>query len=276
MWNLLKRIKHNSNAPWLVIGDFNETLWQSEHFSASKRSERQMADFREVLDWCNLYDLGFRGPVWTYDNKQSGRNDVKARLDRGVASTPWSNRFRNAQIEHICSTRSDHLPLLLSFGKKLQYRKRKEFMYEALWEREESLQATIEETWKSAGLALNLQDIKNKLRILQDRLIKWSSLKIGSITRKTNKLRQRLQALMNRPPNQENDREIGLVTKELDELLLREEILWLQRSRATYLREGDRNTDWFHRQATWRKKQNTIVKLMTEDGKMGGTEEGAS
>lgn len=40
-----------------------------------------------------------------------------------------------------------------------------------------------------------------------------------------------------------------------------------QRSRATYLREGDRNTEWFHQQATWRKKHNTICKLKNEEGK---------
>ena len=101
MWNLLKRIKHHSSTPWLVIGDFNETLWQSEHFSVSKRSEKQMADFREVLSWCNLHDLGYRGPGWTFDNKQEGRRNVKARLDRGVATPCWSNRFQNAQVEHI-------------------------------------------------------------------------------------------------------------------------------------------------------------------------------
>ena len=27
MWNLIRRIKHNSNHPWLIVGDFNETLW---------------------------------------------------------------------------------------------------------------------------------------------------------------------------------------------------------------------------------------------------------
>lgn len=48
--------------------------------------------------------------------------------------------------------------------------------------------------------------------------------------------------------------------------MLREDILWRQRSRATYIREGDKNTDLFHRQATWRKKQNTITKLMKENG----------
>jgi hypothetical protein len=31
-----------------MMGDFNETMWQHEHFSASRRAEKQMRDFRDV------------------------------------------------------------------------------------------------------------------------------------------------------------------------------------------------------------------------------------
>ena len=108
MWNLLKRIKPKSSEPWMMIGDFNETLWKSEHYSAAKRSERYMSHFREILSWCNLYDLGYHGPEWTYDNKQQGRKNVRARLDRGVASPEWSELFRNASVLHVITSRSDH------------------------------------------------------------------------------------------------------------------------------------------------------------------------
>lgn len=101
---------------------------------------------------------------------------------------------------------------------------------------------------------------------MQQSLSKWSTNKIGSITRQTSGLRKRLHTLMNKPVSTANDMEIRKVSAELDEMLLREEILWRQRSRATYLREGDRNTDWFHRQATWRRKQNTIMKLKNGQG----------
>jgi hypothetical protein len=59
------------------MGDFNECLWQEEHFSARRRGERQMIDFREVLSHCNLFDLGFKGKPWTFDNKQDGVKNVR-------------------------------------------------------------------------------------------------------------------------------------------------------------------------------------------------------
>jgi endonuclease/exonuclease/phosphatase family metal-dependent hydrolase len=49
MWTTLCRIKPNASDPWLMIGDFNETMWQNENLSFRKRLERQMADFRSML-----------------------------------------------------------------------------------------------------------------------------------------------------------------------------------------------------------------------------------
>jgi hypothetical protein len=52
-----------------------------------------MAAFRDVLDLCGLQDVGFTGTPWTYDNKKPRPRNVKVRLDRGVASQSWFNRF---------------------------------------------------------------------------------------------------------------------------------------------------------------------------------------
>lgn len=42
MWSMLRSLRNSSRLPWLVIGDFNEALWQFEHFSSHPRGEPQM------------------------------------------------------------------------------------------------------------------------------------------------------------------------------------------------------------------------------------------
>lgn len=72
MWEKLQCLKNTSDLPWLVVGDFNEAMWDFEHFSATPRGEPQMIAFRDALEVCELVDLGFVGVPYTYDNKRGG------------------------------------------------------------------------------------------------------------------------------------------------------------------------------------------------------------
>jgi hypothetical protein len=86
MWKLIRRIETDVREPWLMVGDFNEAMWQHEHLSATKRNEKQMQIFCEALSDCNLHDLGYSGLPWTYNNKQKDKKNVRIRLDRAVAN----------------------------------------------------------------------------------------------------------------------------------------------------------------------------------------------
>jgi hypothetical protein len=49
--------------------------------------------------------------------------------------------------------------------------------------------------------------------------------------------------------------ELNVLKKQMDELLYKEEIMWLQPSRIAWLKEGDRNTNYFHRKAGGRARE---------------------
>jgi endonuclease/exonuclease/phosphatase family metal-dependent hydrolase len=104
MWSIMRNLK----TPWCVMGDFNEAMWPFEYFSATKRFETHMLAFRDMLETCELVDLGFSGLPYTYDNKRRGRANVKVRLDRVVADNRWRNLFADAKFEHKVSPCSDH------------------------------------------------------------------------------------------------------------------------------------------------------------------------
>ena len=62
-------------------------------------------------------------------------------------------------------------------------------------------------------------------------------------------------------------REVQRLKVEINEILTREKIMWNQRSRAMWMKWGDRNTKFFHATANQRRKRNGVVGLLDSDGR---------
>jgi hypothetical protein len=52
----------------------------------------------------------------------------------------------------------------------------------------------------------------------------------------------------------------------LDIILKKEELMWFQRSRARWLKDGDQNTKYYHMKAVIRRRKNNILMLRGENG----------
>ena len=63
-----------------------------------------------------------------------------------------------------------------------------------------------------------------------------------------------------------NSSEVNLLRREVNELVVKEEVFWRQRSRISWLKEGDRNTKFYHKCASQRQKTNTILGLRDDNG----------
>ena len=53
-WRSIRTLNDIQHSAWLCMGDFNETLYATEHFSTSARPEWQMRAFREAIDYCSF------------------------------------------------------------------------------------------------------------------------------------------------------------------------------------------------------------------------------
>ena len=56
------------------------------------------------------------------------------------------------------------------------------------------------------------------------------------------------------------------VSKELDDLLMKQEIFWAQRSRISWLKHRDKNTKIFHSKASQWRKRNYIQGVKNSNG----------
>jgi hypothetical protein len=135
--------------------------------------------------------------------------------------------------------------------------------YEIFWEREPESAEVIQETWSAEGEKSDLADISRALGKLMSGLHSCSKKKCKNVGREIEKGRKKLSSLLE---SNADSAAIRLATDQLNELLYREEMLWLQRSKIDWLKEGDRNTKFFHSKAVWRAKKNKISKLRDSEG----------
>lgn len=71
-------------------------------------------------------------------------------------------------------------------------------------------------------------------------------MSFGNVYMRLKRLKERLQLIVGQNLLHKTANEIQALKKEINETLVREEVLWNQRSRALWLKCGDRNTRFFH------------------------------
>ena len=112
-WALLEHLKIFQPQPWVCIRDFNEILTQEEKTRPVVRKERQMDQFRNALEACQLKDLGYKGAMHMWNNGRHDGNFIKERLDRAMANREWLALFREVIVFVLAARASGHKPLLL-------------------------------------------------------------------------------------------------------------------------------------------------------------------
>jgi hypothetical protein len=220
------------------------------------------------MSHCDLHNIGFTGLPWTYDNNQVGDRNVRVRLDRAVASLSWMDWFPQVHAQHLISASSDHCPIFLDLEQEHDaHAKQQTMRYEVMWEREETLPQEIQRAWEQGEYVHGLGDVACRLKTVMASLRKWSMDKFGAVTKEIAVLKEKMEDLRSQD-HIGNKEEVDKCRRRMEELLYREEMMWMQRSRVSWLKEGDRNTKFFHRKAAGRAKKNKITRLRTDDGRI--------
>jgi len=169
----------------------------------------------------------------------------------GVVSEDWLLAFRNHDLSTLSSECSNHAPLLLKTDGSLPHFKR--FRFENFWPQCSGYAQVVEEAWLGAGLDSQvdaLRSLDSKFRLTAQALKRWSTTHIGSI---------RLQLAIAKEIVYRLDLAQELRPLTACELALRrkaklcslglasfQRTILRQRSRISFLAEGDANTKFFH------------------------------
>jgi exonuclease III len=102
----LLQSKPTDTIPWLICGDFNQTLQSSDR---STMRLQQDESFRQIIHALALTDVQMQGRNYTWTNGRTVPSFV--RLDRFLTSNAWNNIFPNTSQHALPSTVSDHCPI---------------------------------------------------------------------------------------------------------------------------------------------------------------------
>ncbi|KAK4394177.1 hypothetical protein Sango_1888500 [Sesamum angolense] len=183
-------------------------------------------------------------------------NLVDSRTDRGCDAKDHSllgatdgslqESLGNALIE-------DRTALLLitdGVPKRKSKPKQKRFRFEAVWLRSKDCKGVIERAWAHGDVVDPRRSLLHKLRSCREDLSLWDKTGFGNITKRIKEIDTQLKNATHMEIASAFHKWGKALQPELEELLDREETLRKQRGKALWLKEGDRNTAFFHARAT--------------------------
>ncbi|GMJ13202.1 hypothetical protein like AT1G43760 [Hibiscus trionum] len=223
-----------------------------------------MAAFREVLEDCNLCDLGFNGVWYTWERGRLPENNVRERLDRAVANTGWWDLFQSYSVSHLSHTISDHCPILVDTVGQAMPRtmaRVEVFRFDANWVLEEEAAQIVKNCWENSSA-----NVPEKLHELGSALMSWSRDHKKQSTAQKRSMMRRLNELNNQDPDEETLAELTEIKLGLNLEADKEEFFWEQCSRSNWLLHEDQNTSFFHNHASYRKRKNSIKGLFDTNG----------
>jgi exonuclease III len=264
-WDHLKKIAAAFSGPWLCCGDFNCIVSQAEKKGGRSFVESSRGELRNFLDNCSLIDLGFKGNSFTWTNKRMGRDNIKERLDRAVANAEWKRLFPKATIKHLPMLSSDHAPLVINSHEDIPSGP-KPYRFEEAWTRDNNCSMVIKKAWVDKTRSPPQQSLSIRIKNVKVQLKWWNKFVFGSIQSRAIKVKDELERVQALDVTLENGIKEEKFQKEYDECLRREELLWRQKSRVTWLTTSDLNTKFFHITTLVRRRRNQICFLKNNSG----------
>ncbi|RVW91339.1 hypothetical protein CK203_035398 [Vitis vinifera] len=230
-WEELGAIRGLWDDPWCIGGDFNSVRFPEERRNAPSLIA-EMRRFSEVRPFPDFGSMG--GPLFSHHTSA---------LPRMVF---------------------DHNPIVLeakgfSSGKS-------PFRFENMWLKIDGFKDLVRSWWNGYSVeGYSSHYIAEKLKALKKDLKIWNKEVVGNFSSNRVEAFTRLQCWEAKekeyPLNPRDMEAKNLALEDYKKWDLLEETSWRQKSRKIWLREGDKNTKYFHKMANARARRNFLSKI---------------
>ncbi|XP_020586251.1 uncharacterized protein LOC110028653 [Phalaenopsis equestris] len=232
LWNRCQQV----NSPWLVGGDFNCIISTTEKSGGRTPNLAKMNTFRDNIHRAGLFDLGFKGPNFTWK-----RGSIWERLDRMLVNDAWFNYFLLSFVTHLSLAGLDHRPILMSITSTDNY----------------SSPSPLDIS--TCGLHI--------LHIIAKALRGWSWNTFGNVHATVQKVEGEVKALENGGLlGIEEEKKLLIAHNNVLSAIDYKEKFLKQKEAMNIFTNGDRNTRFFNAYIKYKRKCNTIHAIQNVNG----------
>ncbi|XP_019166597.1 PREDICTED: uncharacterized protein LOC109162331 [Ipomoea nil] len=253
-WELLRSLASRSDLPWVVMGDFNDLLYQHEKRGGNPHLSSLLRGFGDTIEDCVLSQMPMEGYQFTWEKGQGTPNWIEEKFDKVLTPNDWRNVVVGARVTNLATRRSDHSALFLGIHDSVGRggTGKRGFQFEMAWLHDEGCRGVVEESWEE-GRSMGLQDC---IQYCGDQLSRWGGDRHHKFGNQINTLRKEQQRL-----HGHTDPTSLAKFQHLEELMSRleaqEDAYWRQRAKQHWLRNADANTKFYHSH-----RENGIVSLL--------------
>eukprot|EP00253_Pinus_taeda_P003328 PITA_03328 len=259
--------EHNPNV--ILAGDLNLVLHANEKRGGNFLHDPCRNQLEGIMSDHELMDIIPKNRKFTWNNRRLGPGNIMERLDRILVNISLLSTFAAAHSKVLSSSVSDHYPIMLTLDSHVQLGPIP-FRYNPLWRNNAVAVDIIEGTWKqhiegSPSFIWEMK-IKNTRKALKD----GAKISYKEPEKIKKLLQQELDKIQIQIEQQGLTPQLKKEEWETQGQRMRtkreEEIKWRIKSRQLWLKEGDKNTAYFHKQATVRKIRNNVTSITDCNG----------
>ena len=277
---------HNSpiigTKPWMILGDFNETLDVSEHsnFDSSPLITSGMRRFQDTVNHCSLTDMAYHGPLFTWNNKR-GADLISKKLDRVLVNEVWNQDYPQAYSVFDAGGCSDHLRCRIQINTPALSSRRKLFKFVNAVTTLAEFLPMVKDFWANTEPIFlstsSLHRLSKKLKNLKPQIRGLAKDRMGNLVKKSREAHEDLckkqELNLCSPSSQHMEAENEAFTR-WEFVAGLEESFLKKRSKLHWLNIGDQNNKTYHSAIAAREAVNGIREIRCRDGTLVNDENG--
>jgi exonuclease III len=267
-WETLKDFLQQNELDNIILGgDLNVTLAQEEKRGGTIVRDPAREWVEDLISAWDLVDIKPAKGLYTWTNKRVGPGHIAARLDRFLVQSSFLLLGLTATSEILPHSVSDHKPIRIEI-KTDQVHGPIPFRFNPTWIQDKDFLLLVSKSWTSIVKGSAFYVWEEKLRRLKTALKTWAKGQANPITSRKEaqkQLENHQLEMENKEITQEGLQHEDRLQRQWHKACREEECYWRQKSRSLWLKEGDKNTSYFHKQAEARKHYKAVTEIQVQN-----------